>query len=298
MEKGKPAIMLIFAIIISLIVTLMSYKWLQGIKKKTKDKPLETQQIAVAAFDLSWGITINKEMVKLVPFLSSSLPPGTFSDMSLLLGRTLIYPLKTNEPIFEWRLAPVDIKTGGVAAIITPEKRAISVKVDKVVGVSGFIYPGHRVDVLTTLRGRGMDRESTTKTVLENILVLSAGKEMERTDKHEKPTEVDVITLEVTPEEGEKLVLAATEGKILLALRSFSDTKEVVTSGVTITDLLASYAASKSAGSKKKPVKKSSGGRTRVQKSSCIRVELIKGSEISTQKFEKGKGKYAKTGCN
>ncbi len=100
----------------------------------------------------------------------------------------------------------------------------MGVKVDKVVGVSGFIHPGNRVDVLVTLSRSDRQNEPTTKIVLENILVLATGTELEKSGKQEKPAQVDVITLEVTPEEGEKLALAATEGKLQLALRNYSDT--------------------------------------------------------------------------
>ena len=100
----------------------------------------------------------------------------------------------------------------------------MGVKVDKVVGVSGFIHPGNRVDVLVTLSRNERQNEPTTKIVLENILVLATGTELEKSGKQEKPAQVDVITLEVTPEEGEKLALAASEGKLQLALRNYTDT--------------------------------------------------------------------------
>lgn len=298
MDKSKPILMLIFAVFIALFVTLLSYNWLQNLKKKTDVKPSSTQPIAIATFDLSWGTSITKEMVKMAPFLKDSLPPGTFSDSDSLVGRTLLYPIKANEPIFESKLAPVSVKAGGVAAIITPKKRAIAVKVDRVVGVSGFIYPGHRVDVLTTLRRRGDEEPAITKTVLENILVLAAGTEMERTDQHEKPTQVDVITLEVTPEEGEKLSLAATEGKLLLALRNFSDTEDVVTAGITIPDLLASYSSPFKKSASKPAVRRTGGVRRKSApkiRKPVFFVELIKGDEVIKLQFEEGKRKYVKT---
>ncbi len=133
------------------------------------------------------------------------------------------------------------MKVGGVAAVITPKKRAVAVKVDKVIGVSGYIHPGNRVDVLITL-GTGKTYAPVTKTILENVLVLAVGSETkERKGFEEKSSPTDVITLEVTPEEAEKLALAATEGRLQLALRNFSDTENVVTQGTTLSTLLGSY---------------------------------------------------------
>ena len=101
-------------------------------------------------------------------------------------GRVLIVSLKQNEPILETKLAPTSVSTGGVSAVVTPGKRAISVKGDKVLGISGFIKPGNRVDVLVTLK-HGKKKE-TTKIVLENVLVLATGKEIQENDKGESLT--------------------------------------------------------------------------------------------------------------
>ena len=161
-------------------------------------------------------------MIKVVPYLKESLPPGYFSDAASVTGRTIIYPAKANEPIFESKLAPSTLAGGGVAALVTPKKRAMAVKVDKFVGVSGFVHPGNRVDVLVTISKGERAQSPTTKIVLENILVLATGTDLENTGKQEKPSQVDVITLEVTPEEGERLALAATEGKLQLALAELS----------------------------------------------------------------------------
>jgi pilus assembly protein CpaB len=290
MGKGKPIIMFVFAIVIAFFFTVLTFNWLQKLKKQKAEvtpvveTQLNTKPIAVAVSDLSWGTSITKEMIKMAPFLLESLPPGTFPEPGDLIGRTLLYPIKADEPIFESKLAPLTIQTGGVAAVITPTKRAMSVKVDKVIGVSGFIYPGHRVDVLVTLKKTGKDQEYITKTVLENILVLAAGTETERIekiDKKEKSSQVDVITLEVTSDEAEKLALAATQGRILLALRNFSDTEDVFTKGMSIPVLLSSYSPSSSAGksSKKKRV---------WTRKTVSYVELIKGDKLTKLRFKNG----------
>jgi len=299
MGKYKPFILLGTAVIVALVTSVLIYNWLQR-KSKAEIPEMKTQSVAVAAADLSWGTVLTKDMVKVTPFLKTSLPDGYFSDPASLPGRVLTSPVKANEPIFETKLAPTSVKTGGVAAVVSPKKRAIAVKVDKVIGVSGFIHPNNRVDVLVTLT-TGKTPTSITKTVLENILVLAAGPEFEAKGKEEKPSPVDVVTLEVTPEEAEKLALAATEGKILLTLRNFSDSEDVMTKGMTIPVLLASYSGY-SPVSETKPVATVSTRRpassktpTHVmekkaesEKQKPFIVEVIKGGKSSEVKFEGG----------
>jgi pilus assembly protein CpaB len=138
---------------------------------------LETQPIATATVDLNWGTVVVKEMVKMEPFLKSSLPAGAYTDMNTLVGRVVISSIRAKEPFLESRLAPQSMKTGGIAAVIGTKKRAVAVRVDKVIGVAGFVHPANRVDVLVTMP-KGKAGESVTKIVLENILVLAAGPEL------------------------------------------------------------------------------------------------------------------------
>jgi pilus assembly protein CpaB len=295
--KNKPLIMIGIAIVIALVVSGMVYSWL----KKARDLQqtaysLGTQPVAVAQVDLQWGTILSKEMVKPVLYLKEGTPPGYFSDPSAVVGRTVIYPMKANEPILESRLAPTSVKTGGVAAIITPKKRAMAVKVDKVVGVSGFVHPGNRVDVLVTLTqaGAGKDESTITKIILENMLVLATGSEIEQGSKQEKPQSADVITLEVTPEEGEKLAQATTQGKIQLALRNFADTEDVNTRGSTNPNLLASYSGGpykqkEVAKSKVKAVRQASSVR---EIPASFTVETINGNRVSEKKFFYGSKDY------
>lgn len=278
MRKYRPWISFGLAIIVAFITSFLIYNYLQKSTRVVEVK-LETLSVATALADIGWGTRITKEMIKPVDFLKATAPPGCFSDCDLLVGRVAIFPIKANEPILESRLAPASINTGGVAAVISQKKRAVAVKVDKVIGVSGFIHQGNRVDVLVTIPN-GKNSEPITKTVLENILVLTVGPELEKRGKEEKPSDVDVITLEVTPEEGEKLALAANEGKLQLALRNFSDTENVLTRGVTIPSLLASYAIGSVEGTSPK-------GEPAAQKTRLLTVELIKGTKVTEIKFER-----------
>lgn len=291
MGKYKPIIMFAIAILIALGVTLLTYDWLQKKAEVGKVKTIPPQPVAVAVADLPWGTALTEEMIKTAPFLKDSLPSGYFSDPKALAGRTLILPVKANQPIFESHLAPPStVRTGGVAAVITPEKRAMALRVDKVSGISGFIHPGSRVDVLVTLTTRGQDSKPMTKTVLENMLVLASGTVMEQQGEKEKPAQVDVITLEVTPEEGEKLALAASEGRIQLALRNLVDTKDILTPGATIPTLLASYRTyipeKRVSTTWKKGVVARRAAAAPVEKPRTVSVQLIQGVTASELKFE------------
>jgi pilus assembly protein CpaB len=288
---SPPVIMLVVAIFIAGIISYWIYGFL---KEKSEIKTVamtNTQQVTVAAFDMTWGTVINKELVKTTPYVKESLPTGYIATPSSIIGRVVIFPIKTNEPITESKLAPVNITTGGLAAVLTPKKRAMAVKVDKVVGVSGFIKPGHRVDVLVTLsplEGEGVQK-NITKIVLENILVLAAGAQIDQQGaSKEESAAVDVITLEVTPDEGEKLALAASKGQLQLALRNYADTEDVLTRGATLPKLLDSYVGSGATSSaavvkgKQTGYKKSYASKTSPK---VFTVELIMGTKTSQEKF-------------
>jgi pilus assembly protein CpaB len=238
MSKYKPLLLLTAAVVVALITSVMAYNWLKK-EADVKKATIETRPVAVAAADLPWGTALSREMIKTTPYLKGSLQDGDcFADPASLVGKVLVMPVKANEPILRSRLAPDGISTGGVAAVVDPDKRAMAVKVDKVIGVSGFVHPGNRVDVLVSLQREGKKDMPITKIVLQDILVLATGTQIEHKSKSEKPAEVDVITLEVTPEQAEKLALATSEGRIQLALRNYKSSGEVATRGETISTLL------------------------------------------------------------
>jgi len=283
--RYKPFIMIGAAIVVALITYYLIQKnYLIQKKGEVKEQvAIETQPVAVAVLDLPWGTELKKEMIKMVPYLKGSLPVGCFSDPTPLAGRIIIYPIKANEPIFESRLAPIDDTSGVVAAMIDPKKRAMAVHVDKVIGVSGFVHPGNRVDVLLTVANHGRDSTPITKIVLQNIPVLAAGIQMERRSQSEKPVPVDVITLELTPEEAEKVAHATTQGRIHLALRNYRDTEEVSTRGATVPILLAGQST------QSRPiVRRVSAQRSApvVKPSVNFTIEVLRGSERTTKTFK------------
>lgn len=281
MERYRPVILLSAAIIIALVTSIIAYNWLKSKKAGTETANLQTHTAAVAVQNIPWGAVIKPEMVKTVPFTKGSLPDGAyFTDASAVSGRVVVSPINANEPILESRLAPIDMKTGGVAAVVDPKKRAMAVKVDSVIGVSGFIYPGNRVDVLVTVDkpGSSQDREQITKIVLQNIPVLATGVQTEERGKDEKPRQVDVITLELTPEEAEKLAHSTTQGKVQLALRNAGNTDQISTNGVTIPALLSGYAAKSRTPARARSV-------AAVAHPATYKVEILKGAELTTKTF-------------
>jgi len=283
MGRWKAFIPIVLALIIATGGSVFLYKWLQGKSASTDVVKMEGEQIeavtvVVAAADLTWGTKLKKEMLKTVPYMKESLPEGHYSDPAKLVGRVVVTPLKIQEPVLEYRLAPVDVTAGGVSAVIKSGMRAVAVKGDKVIGISGFIQPGNRVDVLVTLKDP-RNKEETTKLVLSNVQVLATGTEVEENEEG-KPNPVDVFTLEVDPEQAEKLSLAATKGKLQFALRNMMDTETVLTKGATIQQTLASLRGDPPKPKSTKPVKKW------VPRTRSTTVEMIKGDKVSKQKFK------------
>jgi len=277
MTNWKASLPIALALVIAVTGSFFLYQWLQSQTAPKEvvrvEKQTEAVPVCVAATDLAWGTQITPEMIKIVPFLKDSLPNGYFSKSEDLIDRVLIAPLKAKDPVIEHRLAAKDIRTGGVSAVVNKGKRAIAVKGDKVIGIAGFIMPMNRVDVLATLRDP-RTKSDMTKTVLEDVLVLATGTQIEKNAKGE-PAPVDVYTLEVTPEEGEKLALAASEGKLQFALRNVTDATKITTPGATIPGTLASL---------RKPEMKKEGKRWVPKRHTT--VEVIKGSSVSKQKLK------------
>jgi len=193
-------------------------------------------KVAIAAHDMTLGTILSAEDVKLIDWPEDALPPGYVSTADEIVGRGLISPVRANEVLLETKLAVKD--AGGGLAISVPEgMRAVSVRVDEVIGVAGFVLPATRVDVMVTLPPKPPRSETMTQVFLQNLLVLAAGQLVQQ-DAEGKPVIVAVITLLVAPEQGELLVLGANEGKIQLALRNTLDLDDIETRGAQVSDLL------------------------------------------------------------
>jgi len=185
----------------------------------TAGKPMKLTQVVVAAGPLKMGQRLGAADLRLVDWPEGKQPKGTFGRKEDCVGRTLMVPTWENEPILEPRLAPREAGAG-LAAVIPVGMRAVSVGVDDVVAVAGFVTPGTLVDVMVTGAGPG---GPVTRTILEHIRVLAVGQQVQA-DSSGKPQTAPVVTLLVTPEEAQRLTLATAEGRIHLALRNAVDT--------------------------------------------------------------------------
>jgi pilus assembly protein CpaB len=297
MGKLKPVVPIVLSLIIAVTGTIYLYKWVErqrGPKEVVQVENTEAAPIVVSAGNLQWGTKLKPEMIKMAPYLKESLPVGYFSTVDDLKDRVVISPLKLNEPITEDKLAPTSVKTGGVSAVLQNGMRAIAVKGDKVIGLSGFINPGNRVDVIVTVQ-EPKTKKIKSKIFLKNIAVLATGTQIENNEKGE-PMPVDVYTLEVTPKQAEKVALAASEGRLQFALRGVTDSENLLTEGITIPELLASQDwsgqkknASKSTANLNKKVSQKRSNKNSVKRwvrRGSVTVEIIKGTKINKKKFK------------
>jgi pilus assembly protein CpaB len=217
-----------------------TYNFMQNQPVKQVGTP--TQPVVVAAADLQLGAELKKEDLQVVQFPAGKTPEGTFAKVDEIVGRGLIVPIVKNEPILKAKLASKEAGSG-LPPVIPEGMRAVSVRVNEVVGVAGYVLPGNRVDVVATASPTDARADTTSKVVLSNVQVLTAGTRMEQNGDQSKPVQVTVVTLLVYPEQAERLALASTEGKIQLALRNPLDQTMPPTPGIKPAVLLGQLAA-------------------------------------------------------
>jgi len=205
---------------------------------KTYVAPVSTGQVAVATADLSPGIALAAGSVKLVSWPRELIPPQSASTLQQVEGRVAVTPISNGEPVLFSKLAPVGT-AAGLSSMLDESKRALTVRVDDVSGVAGFVHPRDKVDVLVDMKMQG-GNDSFSKTILQNITVMTIGQTWEQ--KENKPVVVNTVTMEVTPEQAEILNLASSEGKIRLALRGRRNENVVETTGVCASQLFAGVA--------------------------------------------------------
>jgi len=274
MKRYRPLVFFGLAVVLALVTSILVFSWMQNEKNRLMAAPIPNKnvQVLVSNSDLAWGTKLTPEMMQLEELPPAVIPEGHFTSMESIKDRVLLVDIKRNELLLESKLAPLGA-SGGVAAVTDPNKRAMSVKVDDVIGVAGFIKPGDRVDVMVTIEPEPNKQGHTiSKLILENVKVLAAGTQMERKGKDEEPVQVQVITVEVDVEEAEKLALASTQGRLRLALRNPLNAERVLTKGANVGSLLSSYRPKPAP----KPAQDGDGS---------IRVEIIKGDVRKELKF-------------
>jgi len=222
MNRNRMVFLAIVALILSGGVTYLAYRVLQS-----RIQPLEvTTKVVVASRKLDLGSRLTKDDVQLVEWPRSTPLEGSFNDIAQVVDRAAVVPIQANEPILESKLAPKGAGAG-LTAILPAGMRALSIQVNSIIGVGGFVMPGSHVDLILTgippkdVKGIRGD-ESASKIILENLEVLAAGQNVQQ-DVNGKPQTVQDVTLLVTPQQAEKVALATGDGRIQLALRNPMD---------------------------------------------------------------------------
>jgi pilus assembly protein CpaB len=219
---------------------LASWGVLRAIQRiPTREVEVASMHVVVAAQSLPVGTRLDANHLRVVPWPARNPVKGSFSDPKKLVDRGVITPIAENEPITESKVASPEAGAG-LPPVIPSGMRAISVRVNEVIGVAGFVVPGTRVDVLVTVRNadKGSD-EPMTRTVVSHVQVLTAGTKYDQENsKDGKPIPTSVVTLMVLPEDAERIALASNEGKITLALRNPLDVAPTDTRGVRLAALM------------------------------------------------------------
>jgi len=287
MRNTRALMMLLLALVLAGAAVLVAARWMGG------QSGASNRKVVVALVDIHVGVKITPEMLRLIDWPASELPPGATSDEKVLVGRITRALVSVGEPVLDSHLAPVGA-TGGLSSIVSDGMRAMTVRVNDVVGVAGFALPGNFVDILVntddSARGGG-GGQAISKIVLERILVLAVAQESSRDDN--KPKVVNAVTLELSPDQVEKLDLARSVGQLSLVLRNQVDPAPVNTSGATKASLLglpepapvAAAPAIPAAASKAPRAPASAPVRAPAPKPAEDSVKVIKGMDSSVQHF-------------
>lgn len=257
MRNKRIFLVLLIAVTSGVVAVLLASRLMSQSSGKNEIR------IVVASSDINLGQRVTPDLVRLVEWPAASMPSGAFDTLSALEGRVVKTGVLRGEPLSEAKLAPVGTM-GGLSAVIAEGRRAITVRVNDVIGVAGFALPGNYVDIIVSTQKdgeRNSKDQNISKIVLERILVLAVAQEVSRDDT--KPRVVNAVTLEVTPEQAEKLDLARSVGSLSLALRNQVDPGPGITQGATKSTLLNENSndnqkplANKFAGKPKRPAKK------------------------------------------
>ena len=299
MKNTRAVVMVSVSVAVAVAAVYWASQWVRNQATVSMDK------VVVAKTDIELGSRLNTIMLKVADWPKGSVPEGAVSDPEKIKDRVVKTTILTGEPVLESKLAPVGTK-GGLSAVIAEGKRAMTVRVNDVVGVAGFALPGNYVDIVVNTEedtGKLSDgrTKSISKIVLDHILVLAVAQESSVREEG-KPKVVNAVTLEVTPEQAEKLDLARSVGQLSLVLRNQLDTSPVATDGSTKQSMLnrtfeiAVTPVSSQPTAQKAPVQTAAvvKAKPRVKKAAAPsappsapkeEVELIKGTDKTVQDF-------------
>ena len=263
MKNTRAIVMLFISVLVGIAVTALAVGWVAN------KGAIASNKVVVAVMDIELGSRLNSQMLTAIDWPSGSLPEGAFADLKELQDRVVKTSIQRGEALLNAKLAPLGTQ-GGLSAVIADGKRAMTVRVNDVVGVAGFALPGNYVDVMVNAQqdkagGKGNEeQQQISKTVLEHVLVLAVAQEAGRDDT--KPKVVNAVTLELTLEDAEKLDLARNVGTLSLVLRNQTDKQPVTTKGMTKKELF---------GEKEEPVVKAVAAKPAVKVVRRVRPKAV-----------------------
>ena len=240
MARMRVLIVLALALTAGSVLALATYNYVQQAPAAAAPG-VPTTPVVVAASDLAIGAELRPGDLKVVEWPTGSAPAGVVSQPQDIVGRGLIMPVIENEPILPMKLASKEAGAG-LPPVIPAGQRAVSVRVNDVIGVAGYVLHGTHVDVVATVNPSDKPSEMTSKVILTDVQVLAAGTKIDQSGSDGKPIPVSVVTLLVTPDESERLTLASGEGKIQLALRNPLDKDAPATRGARAAALVGTAA--------------------------------------------------------
>lgn len=275
MRSRRLFIVMALALLSGLAAAWLALNYLRQPENPIRSVEPSATEVVVAARDLSLGTVLTAEDVKLASWPGGLLPEGYSASVEEVLGRGVITNVVLNEPLISSKIA-VKEAGGGLPIVIPEGYRGVSVRVDDVISIAGFVVPGTRVDVMVTL---DQGENPVTKVILQNISVLTSGQVIEQAVNGE-PILVTVITMLVTPEQAEELVLAATRGRIQLALRNTLDIDSIATEGARLNGLVPAQ---------RQVVRSSAPRRATPPPSTRTRqIEVWRGNEVETETLDEG----------
>jgi pilus assembly protein CpaB len=259
----REAVFAACAVVLAIFTAMLVRNYTQNAQVVSNVSPqgVEAAQVVVATQDLSLGTRIEEHHVKLIPWPADAIPNGAAREVQAVVGKVALASVVQNEPLMPQKLAAADTQ-GLMALVIPPGMRAVSVPVNKVTGISGFVSPGTRVDVICIMTQKGEAGGRRAFTLLQDVKVLAVNQTLD--ERETKPTTADTVTLLVTPEDSHRLTLASAEGTLQLSLRNYGDGDPSDAPGTSTADL---------------------GGVAAVAKSNTVQVELIRGPDRIVEHF-------------
>ena len=231
---GKPLIPITLGVVFAAVAAFMTLGYLKQASNKPAAPVFETQTVVVATTAIKRGETVSTEAVRVVEWPKGAVPQGAYTSLPQAIGSVARTSIFENDPITSHKV--VDANSRSVLSMLIPDgRRAISIKVNEVTGIAGFVAPSSRIDVLVTVPEKD-DDPARTRIVLQDIEVLAIAQAIEQ--RENKPVVVNTVTLNVLPSEAESLTLAASEGSLQLTLRNDKDQARVYTAGVSMDSLI------------------------------------------------------------